>query len=380
MTGEKQEGTVTRGGVNWTRAAAILVCVGFALAALWLLGRYILVILLPFAAAWVLSCLLRPTVAWLSRYTRVPQKLCAAVLVVLLVTAVGWLTVQAGHRAVSELGHLIKWLAAEDSGVSDAIRRAVERVTDWIERIPFLGQLQEMEELSGLWVQLEEIAMRMAREAAVQISSRLSSAAVSFVTGLPTILLSCLAFALSCYYFCADGEGMEKGVLSICPVSFQKKWPALKRRGGHMARRYVRAYALLMLMTFVEMFIGFSVLRVPYSFVLALLVAVVDLLPLFGTGTVLIPWAVGALLLGQYFLGSGLLILYGVSLLVRQVAEPRLVGASLGLHPLVSFAAMFAGFRLFGIAGLFLGPAVVLAVKGGLTLIKKPTEGAVLNE
>ena len=144
-----------------------------------------------------------------------------------------------------------------------------------------------------------------------------------------------------------------------------------------MARRYVRAYAILMLLTFVEMFIGFSVLRVPYSFVLAILVAVVDLLPMFGTGTVLIPWAVGALVLGQYPLGSGLLILYGISLIVRQVAEPRLVGASLGLHPLASFAAMFAGFRLFGIVGLFLGPAVVLAIKGVLTVIKKRPDEAV---
>lgn len=377
MTSDKQDTTVTRSGINWTRTAAILVCVAFVLAALWLLGHYILIILVPFAAAWVLSCLLRPAAEWLSRHTRVPQKLCAAVLVVLLLTAVGWLSVQAGHRAIVELGNLIKWLAAEESGVSDAIRSAIERVMAWVERIPFVGQLQEMEELAGIWEQAQEIAMRMVREAALQLSGRLSTAAVSFVTSLPTILLSLLAFALSCYYFCADGDAMERGILSVCPESWRKKWPTLRQRGGQMARRYVRAYALLMLLTFVEMFIGFSILRVPYSFVLAVLVAVVDLLPVFGAGTILLPWAAGALVLGQYPLGSGLLILYGISLIVRQVAEPRLVGASLGLHPLASFAAMFAGFRLFGIVGLFLGPAVVLAIKGVLTLIKKrPDETA----
>ena len=110
---------------------------------------------------------------------------------------------------------------------------------------------------------------------------------------------------------------------------------------------------------------------------MATVIAVVDLLPVFGTGTVLVPWALVSLLLGQYPLGSGLLILYGVSLIVRQVAEPRLVGASLGLHPLASFAAMFVGYRLFGIVGLLLGPAVALSVTGLLKLVKSdalPTE------
>ena len=358
--------------INWTRTAAILLCVTFALAVLWLLGRYVVAILLPFVPAWVVSWLIRPMARWLSRHSRVPQKWCAGVLTVLTLAAVGWLLVQAGNRAISELGRLLDWLAAEESGVSDAIRQTVGRLTTITERIPLLSRLREIPELAGMWEQLNDMMMRMIREAAVQLSSRVSSAALSFVTGMPTLLLTLLAFLLSCYYFSVDGDRMERGILSCFPERWrmQEKWRVLKEKGSRMAKRYLRAYALLMLLTFVEMFIGFTVLRVPYAFLLAVVVAVVDLLPVFGTGTVLVPWAVVALLLGRYPLGSGLLILYGISLIVRQIAEPRLVGASLGLHPLASFAAMFAGFRLFGIMGLLMGPAVVLLIKGLLRFVK----------
>ena len=359
-----------RGRVDWTRLAAILVCFGIAAVTLWILGRYIIAILIPFVAAWVLSCLIRPAANWLSRHSHIPPKVCAAFLMTVTLATVGWLVVQAGHRVLLELGHLLEGLTAEGSGLSEAIDRAMERIQTWIEGIPFLSQMRDTEELSGMWTQVEEMATRMIREAALELSGRLSSAAVSFVTGLPAILLSMLAFLMSCYYFCMDGAHMEQGIVSVCPASWQKKWPDLKARGGRVARRYVRAYALLWLVTFVEMFIGFSILRVPYSFLLATVIAVVDLLPVFGTGTVLVPWALVSLLLGQYPLGSGLLILYGVSLIVRQVAEPRLVGASLGLHPLASFAAMFVGYRLFGIVGLLLGPAVALSVTGLLKLVK----------
>ena len=358
--------------VNWTRVAAILLCVGFALMALWLLGKYVISIVLPFVLGWLVAYLIRPLAEWLSRHSRLPRKLCTALVMAVTVVGLGWLLAQAGNRAISELGRLLQNLTADGSAISTAIQQAAAKLDNWTEHIPLLNQLGEIPELAGIREQVSEVVLRMLREAAVQLSSFVSSAALSLITGMPTILLSLLAFVLSCYYFCADGERMEQGVLSFVPSRWRKKWPPLKEKGGHLMRRYLRAYALLMLLTFAEMFVGFSVLGVSYAFLLAAIVAVVDLLPMFGTGTILIPWAVGALLLRQYPLGSGLLILYGISLIVRQIAEPRLVGASLGLHPLASFAAMFAGFRLFGIWGLLMGPAVALLVGRILKLFHRP--------
>jgi predicted PurR-regulated permease PerM len=107
-------------------------------------------------------------------------------------------------------------------------------------------------------------------------------------------------------------------------------------------------------------------LRVPYAFILALLTALVDFLPLLGTGIILIPWAIVSLLLGEVRLGVGLLVLYAVSSVIRQILEPKLIGDGLGLHPLLSLAAMYSGLRLFGVWGMILAP---LAVAGLLSMM-----------
>ena len=119
-----------------------------------------------------------------------------------------------------------------------------------------------------------------------------------------------------------------------------------------------------MLLTFIEIFIGLSLLRVNYALLVALLVAIVDIFPILGTGTILIPWAVFALVSGNVGLGSGLLILYGVSLIVRQVLEPKIVGNSIGLHPLATLAAVYLGIKFTGFLGIFIGPIVALCIKG----------------
>lgn len=128
-------------------------------------------------------------------------------------------------------------------------------------------------------------------------------------------------------------------------------------------RRYLRAYFLLFLLTFAELLIGFMILGTGYAFLLAFMTALLDALPVLGVGTILLPYAIFSFMAGDRSLGFGLLILYGVITLVRQFVEPHLVGKSLGLHPILMLMAFYVGFRLFGVAGIFLGPAAALILK-----------------
>ena len=118
-----------------------------------------------------------------------------------------------------------------------------------------------------------------------------------------------------------------------------------------------------MALTFAMLLIGFWVLRVEYAFLLAFLIALADLLPVIGVGTILIPWSIVMLLQRQFYLGFGLLILFFAISLVRQVAEPKVLGKSLGLHPLLTLFATYVGFVLFGIVGMILAPIVALFAK-----------------
>jgi predicted PurR-regulated permease PerM len=118
-----------------------------------------------------------------------------------------------------------------------------------------------------------------------------------------------------------------------------------------------------MMITFVELFIILSILRVNYALPIAAIIAVLDILPVIGTGGIVIPWAIVELILKNYFLGVGLFILYFVVLVVRHIIEPRIVGRQIGLHPIITITAMYAGLRLFSVAGLLMGPVVAITVK-----------------
>jgi sporulation integral membrane protein YtvI len=133
----------------------------------------------------------------------------------------------------------------------------------------------------------------------------------------------------------------------------------IKDNGIDVLFKFAKAYALLLGLTFVELSIGLALLRVHYAILWAALIALVDILPVLGTGTVLIPWAVVNLILGNYPLGVGLLVLYGIITVVRQSLEPRVVGKQIGLYPLVTLVCMFLGSYLFGFVGLFALPIAV---------------------
>ena len=125
-----------------------------------------------------------------------------------------------------------------------------------------------------------------------------------------------------------------------------------------------------MVVVYVLLAAGFLILRIHFAFLLALLIAFLDFLPFFGTGTALIPWAVYKFLMGDYKMVVGLLVLYGVTQLVRQLIQPKLVGDSMGLNPLVTLVLLYAGYKLGGVL------AMILAVPVGLIAINLYKAGA----
>ena len=124
-----------------------------------------------------------------------------------------------------------------------------------------------------------------------------------------------------------------------------------------------KAYFTLMTLTFIELSLALLILNIDYAVTLALIISVIDLMPVLGVGTALIPWAVVELIIGNYALGIGLLISYVIILIVRQIVEPRIVGKHIGLHPLITLISMYAGLKIFGAVGLFLLPMLVMFLK-----------------
>ena len=134
----------------------------------------------------------------------------------------------------------------------------------------------------------------------------------------------------------------------------------IKRSFFLLGKRYILSYLLLFLITFSIMLVGLFILGREHALVLALVISVLDILPVIGVGTVLIPWSILSFIGGSHGLGVGLIVLFLVNLFVRQLVEPRIVGKSLDMHPVLTLILLYVGYSLFGIGGVIAVPAVSL--------------------
>ena len=354
------------------RGAAAVICIAAGALLLWLGFRYVLGVVAPFLLAWMLSRLVKPLVGALAARTRIPRGVWAAGLVLLTVGGFVGMAFSGIRRGIRELSTFAEGLAADTDGLLSAIEYALERARSLSSRIPFLRHFENTPGYEDFCARLDGLVEEGVNRLVTGITARLPDAAMTVAGWIPEVFIFLTVTLLACYYFSADngyiGRAVRDFILRLTPAPLRDRIPPWGRRLRRLGKQYLRACFLLGLLTFLQMFIGLALLRIPYAFILALLIALVDFLPLLGTGIILIPWAAVSLLLGEIKLGIGLLVLYAVSTVIRQILEPKLIGEGLGLHPLLSLAAMYAGLRLFGVWGMILAP---LATAGVKSLLKK---------
>lgn len=343
---------------DWQRLASQLICAAIGLAAAYLAVKYLLGALLPFLLAWGVGLIVSPAARWLADKSGLPRGVWVAIILVFglgSVSGVLWLAVD---RLIFETGALLSRLgeirASDIAEMLDGVISRLPLLSDLAggggdDRTQFIGML--MDAMSGVLSRLGGV---------------LSSFAMRTVTGLPQGLLALTVTVVACFYFSLQLDAIHAALSALLPERARCRLAsgdgALSRRVTRGIARYLRAYLILFAMTFGELLVGFLILGVDYALLVALIVAVVDLLPVLGTGTVLVPWAVWCFISGQAGRGVGLLVLYGVITVLRQVAEPHIVGGSFGMHPLVSLMAMYVGFSLFGVVGMIVFPTVLVLI------------------
>ena len=361
---------------NLLQGAAAVICIGAGLLTLWLGFRYGLGIAAPFLLAFLLSRPVKPLAERLAAKTKLSRGVWAAGLVILTVGGFIGLAVSGVRRGVRELTTLAEELASDTDGLVAAVEDALARARSLSSRIPFLRHFENTPGYEDLCARLDSLVEEGAGRLVTHITARFPDAAMAVAGWVPEAFIFITVTLLACYYFSADdgriGKACGAAVTRMTPASLRDRLPQMGRRLRRLGRQYLRACLFLGLLTFTQSFIGLALLRVPYAFILALLIAVVDFLPLLGTGVVLIPWAAVSLLLGEVRLGIGLLILYAVTSVIRQILEPKLIGEGLGLHPLLSLAAMYGGLRLFGVWGMILAPLTTAGIKSILGQEQKP--------
>lgn len=347
--------------VDWQKCAAVTVCIAGAAIGVFLAVKYLFGIFLPFLIAWAVSLATAKPSAWVSKNTGIPRKICSIVLLVAILAIIVMSAAGLVRVLTDEIRSLISELSADRGGIANMLSEMLGALDGISDRIPILNELEDMDEIGE---KLDGIISDALGRLLGELSSLLPSAAIDIIGRLPRIFIIAGVTLIACVYFCIDSESIHKSIKELLPRRLSEGIPRAKEMVFSVIWKWVRAYLLLFLLSFVQLYIGFLILGVDYALLLSLAVAVVDLLPVLGTGTVLIPWGIFSLLIKNFRLGFGLLILYAILTVVRQISEPRILGQSLGIHPILTLVAIYGGLRLAGVCGMLLFPLMLVIVKG----------------
>lgn len=220
--------------------------------------------------------------------------------------------------------------------------------------------------LNGVW----QTADITAAEAVNQAGEMLSGVSVKVINGvsdmafnIPSVCMNILIAVIATVFTELEFHEIRDFLRRQIPKRWQKAVAEIQGYTVEMLRKCVFSYAFICAMTYAELAAGFLLLRIDGAFTIALIIALLDILPVLGTGTVLLPWMIIAIASGNLRVGIGLLVLYLVITVVRNIVEPRLVGSQMGLSPVVMLPCMILGLHFFGILGLFFVPYGVAFVK-----------------
>ena len=257
------------------------------------------------------------------------------------------------------------------------IESFTQTATGWIESFPFGLKLpdtrmetQLIEMLTGLGAQLAARAANLASVAAI--------GALKTATALPNALLFAVLALLGAFYFCVDRERILAGIRRFLPAKALERSAQMRMGIGKCLLCQVRATIMLMFIIFIELTLGFTLLQLNYAVAFAAVVAVLDALPVIGAGLFLLPAAAYGFITGNLAHGIGFAALYAVTAVTCQLMEPKLIGRQLGLHPLSTMAAMYAGLHAMGVIGMLAGPLLLLACK--IAMIADPKETQALQK
>ncbi|MCQ2414272.1 MAG: AI-2E family transporter [Clostridia bacterium] len=330
-------------------------------AAAYLFLRYLFIYLCPFLLGFAIAAAANRPAGFLSGKTKVPKGVYHVAFAILfsfgVMAGLGFLVYRGAADGVgfltslSENGSLGAFIGRISTGISSVFADV------------------------NLGAEVEASFAETGRNLLSKTASALASFLAAAVRAVPKILLFSFITGISAVYFAIDGKKIGNLLRSLLPEKLSSRLCSVKDGVFGAMFQYLRVYCLLGAMTFALMTVGFALLQIEYALLLSLVVALLDALPVIGVGTVLLPWAAVELAMGNPRLAVGLLILWGVNEILRQIIEPRLIGRSLGIHPLLSLFLLYIGYALFGILGLFLLP--VLAATAWATLKMKKGAPAV---
>lgn len=338
-----------------TKKITIFIYVVLALCIAYFVVPKAITIFLPFILAYFISLAISPLVNLLSGKLRMPKRVAAGISTLAVVVILGFLIYYISFRAVVYVQSVadnwenIKnyWLNIGNNvydSINSLYSKATPDIQEYINRA-YGAMLEEIQELIA------------------PVANAIISFATGFAMRLPSALIFTIVMFLATYFMTAESNLIADIAKKVFGVTAIDKMHKIYKDMIHALGGYVKAQFLIMSIVAVPLMIGMYLAGVEHFILIAVLIAVFDALPVFGSGAVLIPWAIYGVVVGEYHVSVIMLVLYFTIVVTRQILEPKIVGKHIGVPPIFTLISMYSGLKLFGIVGMILGPVCILIVK-----------------
>ncbi len=328
--------------------------------------KYALGYVFPFLVAAVLAVFLQKPIRAITKKLHVQvHGIISIILVLLLVVGIVGIVVLLGYILFNELKEFFGYLFNRFSSIDDVLAMVEGTAMNLVSSLPRGFGATVGEYVTNFFDNLTN----KSTDIDLSVLSTPLSGAWSVVKGIPSTVLSIVVTIISCVFMTAEYDTVRDMVLGMCTKETGEKLVNAKRTVTKGIGKLIKAYVTLMLITFSEVFLGLNLMKLigvyngGYIAIIAFVTCIVDIIPVLGTGTILIPWAVYSLITGKFGFAIGLLILYAVITVIRQIIEPKLVANQVGLPSIVTIMAMFLGGRVLGAFGILLLPLTVIVFK-----------------
>lgn len=322
----------------------------------------ILVFFAPFVAGWIVAWIAGPLVHFFESRLKIRRKAGSAVVIVLVIGLVVFSLYLVGGKLAKEAVGLINSLPEMWENAEEDFQEISRNFAVIYNKLPEDVQ----QRLAGFGGDITAFF----GDIVGSISMPTIAAVGNFAKQLPSILIGVIMALLSSYLFVAERNNITAWFGRVCPKSIQDRYRIVKRSLVKAVGGYLKAQLKIELWMYLLLVIGLAVLKVDYVLLIAFLIAFLDFIPFFGTGTVLVPWAILKILSTDYKMAVGLLIIWGVGQLARQLIQPKIVGDSIGVAPIPTLFLLYIGYRLGGVVGM------IVAVPLGLIVYTMYEEGA----
>lgn len=349
-------------GRLWLRLGLRLVV---ALLSVWLLLRVVLPLgnlLMPFVLALVLAWALNPAIRFLQKKLGWKRNTLSLILVLGCILVLGALVAGLAYSLVSQVISFLQNWQPLWSDTMYALSSITEFLEDFLRPLPGETYAQ----VSGLLERMVE----WLGDAVPRLLTRAAGSAGNAALSLPSWAIGFVIFLMAAYFISSDYPHLRFKATEGVPKEFRGFFRDVKRVAVDAFGGYVKAELILSSVIFVILLVGFLIMGEPYALLLAFILGVMDFIPIIGSGTAMVPWAVIDVVLGNYGHAAGLMVVWGIIAVFRRVAEPKVVGDQTGLSPIASLVSIYVGMRLGGVVGMILGPVVCLValsiLRGGV--------------